>query len=96
MFAIVEADQPKPTGWRDVLLAEGPEGYARAIRKHKGLLLMDTTFRDAHQSLLATRVRTIDLVRIAPFVSQNLSSLAVMENWGGEWTRQLYPYPLYT
>ncbi|XP_028915643.1 LOW QUALITY PROTEIN: pyruvate carboxylase, mitochondrial [Ornithorhynchus anatinus] len=74
---------PPPAGLRDVLLREGPEGFARAVRRHPGLLLMDTTFRDAHQSLLATRVRTHDLKKIAPFVAHNFSSLFSVENWGG-------------
>ncbi|KAG9339023.1 hypothetical protein JZ751_024426 [Albula glossodonta] len=73
-----------PVGFRDVLLREGPEGFARAVRRHEGLLLMDTTFRDAHQSLLATRVRTHDLKQIAPFVSHNFSNLFSVENWGGQ------------
>uniref|UniRef100_A0A4W4E7M5 Pyruvate carboxylase n=1 Tax=Electrophorus electricus TaxID=8005 RepID=A0A4W4E7M5_ELEEL len=72
-----------PTGFREVLLRDGPEGFARAVRAHQGLLLMDTTFRDAHQSLLATRVRTHDLKKIAPFVAHNFSNLFSMENWGG-------------
>uniref|UniRef100_A0A3P8YFJ6 pyruvate carboxylase n=1 Tax=Esox lucius TaxID=8010 RepID=A0A3P8YFJ6_ESOLU len=72
-----------PVGFRDVLLREGPEGFAKAVRAHKGLLLMDTTFRDAHQSLLATRVRTHDLKEIAPFVAHNFSNLFSVENWGG-------------
>uniref|UniRef100_A0AAY4BTT9 pyruvate carboxylase n=1 Tax=Denticeps clupeoides TaxID=299321 RepID=A0AAY4BTT9_9TELE len=72
-----------PLGFRDVLLKEGPEGFARAVRQHKGLLLMDTTFRDAHQSLLATRVRTHDLKKIAPFVAHNFNNLFSLENWGG-------------
>uniref|UniRef100_F7DHH5 Pyruvate carboxylase n=1 Tax=Xenopus tropicalis TaxID=8364 RepID=F7DHH5_XENTR len=72
-----------PPGFRDILLREGPEGFAKAIRQHKGLLLMDTTFRDAHQSLLATRVRTHDLKNIAPFVSHNFNNLFSLENWGG-------------
>ncbi|XP_029466967.1 pyruvate carboxylase, mitochondrial isoform X1 [Rhinatrema bivittatum] len=72
-----------PAGFRDILLREGPESFAKAIRKHSGLLLMDTTFRDAHQSLLATRVRTHDLKKIAPFVSQNFGNLFSIENWGG-------------
>ncbi|KAJ6652168.1 hypothetical protein lerEdw1_013129, partial [Lerista edwardsae] len=71
------------SGFRDVLLRKGPSGFAKAIRHHKGLLLMDTTFRDAHQSLLATRVRTHDLKKIAPFVAHNFSSLFSIENWGG-------------
>ena len=72
-----------PRGWRDVLLEKGPEGLAKAVRQHKGLLLMDTTFRDAHQSLLATRVRTYDLKRISPFVAHTLNPLFALENWGG-------------
>ncbi len=44
---------------------------------------MDTTFRDAHQSLLATRVRTHDLLKISPFVAHNFSNLYSLENWGG-------------
>ncbi|KAM7289458.1 pyruvate carboxylase, mitochondrial isoform X1 [Ixodes scapularis] len=72
-----------PPGLRDVLLKLGPEGFAKAVRRHDGLLLMDTTFRDAHQSLLATRVRTIDLLNISPFVAQSFSKLYSLENWGG-------------
>ncbi|XP_059810904.1 pyruvate carboxylase, mitochondrial-like isoform X1 [Hypanus sabinus] len=72
-----------PAGFRDILLTEGPEGYAKAVRNHKGLLLTDTTFRDAHQSLLATRVRTHDLKLISPFVAHNLHQLFSIENWGG-------------
>jgi len=84
MFAVI-VDQllTMPRGWRDILLEQGPEGLAKAVRQHKGLLLMDTTFRDAHQSLLATRVRTYDLKRISPFVAHTLSPLFALENWGG-------------
>lgn len=74
---------PHPAGWRDVLIQEGPAGFAKKLRQHKGLLLMDTTMRDAHQSLLATRVRSYDLLRIAPYVSHSLSPLFCLENWGG-------------
>lgn len=63
LFHYLTAVEP-PRGFRDILLAEGPEGFAKAVRNHKGLLLMDTTFRDAHQSLLATRVRTHDLLKV--------------------------------
>lgn len=76
-------DKSRPTGWRTVLLQEGPEGFAKKVRAHKGLLLMDTTFRDAHQSLLATRVRTKDLLNISPFVSHNFNNLFSLECWGG-------------
>lgn len=76
-----------PTGWRDVYLSHGPQKFAQAIRDHTksthNLLLMDTTMRDAHQSLLATRVRTHDLKRIAPFVAHQFPGLYSMEMWGG-------------
>ncbi|XP_014239714.1 pyruvate carboxylase, mitochondrial isoform X1 [Cimex lectularius] len=72
-----------PPGLRDVFIKEGPEAFAKAVRNKKELLLMDTTFRDAHQSLLATRVRTLDLLKISPFVAHNFSNLYSLENWGG-------------
>ncbi|XP_042201185.1 pyruvate carboxylase, mitochondrial [Callorhinchus milii] len=78
----IPLDDP-PLGLRDVLLREGPEGFAKAVKQHQGLLLMDTTFRDAHQSLLATRVRTHDLKNISPFVAHNFQKLFSIENWGG-------------
>ena len=53
-----------PRGWKHILDTEGPDGFAKAVRQHQGLLLMDTTFRDAHQSLLATRVRSHDLLKV--------------------------------
>lgn len=71
------------SSWRQVYLEQGPEALAKAVRRHKPLLLMDTTFRDAHQSLLATRVRTVDIVKIAPFVSHKMNNLFSVENWGG-------------
>ncbi|XP_057316676.1 pyruvate carboxylase, mitochondrial-like [Hydractinia symbiolongicarpus] len=73
----------RPTGFRDILLTSGPEGLAKAARREGNLLLTDTTFRDAHQSLLATRVRTYDLLRISPFVSNNFANLFSLECWGG-------------
>ncbi|XP_043232685.1 pyruvate carboxylase, mitochondrial-like isoform X2 [Amphibalanus amphitrite] len=72
-----------PRGWKYIIDTEGPEGFAKAVRQHPGLLLMDTTFRDAHQSLLATRVRSHDLLKISPYVSHKLSNLYALENWGG-------------
>ncbi|KAI1719359.1 carbamoyl-phosphate synthase L chain, ATP binding domain-containing protein [Ditylenchus destructor] len=77
------ADQKPPAGFRDVFVKQGPAAFAKAIRNHPGCLITDTTFRDAHQSLLATRVRTYDLAKIAPFVSHNFSNLYSLENWGG-------------
>lgn len=64
-------------------MREGPEAFAKKVRSQKNLLLMDTTFRDAHQSLLATRVRTHDLVKISPYVAHNFNNLYSLENWGG-------------
>ncbi|RXG53200.1 Pyruvate carboxylase, mitochondrial [Armadillidium vulgare] len=72
-----------PHALRQVLLKEGPSGFAKAVRAKKELMLMDTTFRDAHQSLLATRVRTKDLLKISPFVAHNFDKLYSLENWGG-------------
>ncbi|XP_073946013.1 pyruvate carboxylase isoform X1 [Choristoneura fumiferana] len=76
------AVQP-PKGYKQILQEGGPEAFAKAVRQHKGLLLMDTTFRDAHQSLLATRVRTHDLLAVSPYVAHNFSNLYSLENWGG-------------
>ncbi|XP_055376170.1 pyruvate carboxylase, mitochondrial-like [Condylostylus longicornis] len=78
-----ENDACPPKGFRDTLLCEGPEGFARRIRCNPNLMLMDTTFRDAHQSLLATRVRTYDILNICPFVAHKFYNLYALENWGG-------------
>lgn len=72
-----------PAGLRQRLQALGPKKFADWILKQHRLLLTDTTFRDAHQSLLATRVRTRDMVNIAPFVAHRLSGLFSLEMWGG-------------
>ncbi len=68
---------------RQLLQKLGPKKFAQWARKEKRLLLTDTTFRDAHQSLLATRVRTHDLLATAPAVAQRLSNLFSLEMWGG-------------
>jgi len=74
---------PAPEGTRQLLDRLGPEGFARWMKKQRALLITDTTFRDAHQSLLATRVRTHDLVAIANLVSHRLHNLFSLEMWGG-------------
>ncbi|XP_055878612.1 pyruvate carboxylase, mitochondrial-like isoform X2 [Biomphalaria glabrata] len=79
----VPAGKAPPPGLRDIIVKEGPQAFAKKVREHKGLMLTDTTFRDAHQSLLATRVRTYDLKRISPFVAHNFTPLYSSENWGG-------------
>ncbi|MGO1523427.1 MAG: pyruvate carboxylase [Nesterenkonia sp.] len=75
--------QPKPAGWRDLLVDQGPEAFAAALRERTALAVTDTTFRDAHQSLLATRVRTRDLLAAAPAVAHTTPGLFSAEVWGG-------------
>ncbi|WP_105567412.1 pyruvate carboxylase [Microbacterium halophytorum] len=75
--------QPAPSGSRQRLLELGPAGFAKALRDQTPLAVTETTFRDAHQSLLATRVRTRDLVAVAPHVARTESELLSVEAWGG-------------
>jgi pyruvate carboxylase len=77
-----DASDP-PHGTRQLLDELGPEGFAKWTRDQKQLLMTDTTFRDAHQSLLATRMRTYDMLAIANFVSHKLHNLYSLEMWGG-------------
>ncbi|PYI06580.1 pyruvate carboxylase pyc [Aspergillus sclerotiicarbonarius CBS 121057] len=79
----IDVSAPATKGWKQILDQEGPEGFARAVRANKGCLIMDTTWRDAHQSLLATRVRTIDLLNIAHETSHALANSYSLECWGG-------------
>lgn len=78
--------EPKPKSGRSlkqIFDEDGPEAFARATRENKGLLVTDTTWRDAHQSLLATRLRTIDILNVAEPTSVALSNAYSLENWGG-------------
>jgi pyruvate carboxylase len=72
-----------PAGTRQMLQKLGPKKFAAWARKEKRLLLTDTTFRDAHQSLMATRVRSYDLLATAGAVGQRLPNLFSLEMWGG-------------
>jgi pyruvate carboxylase len=72
-----------PAGSRDKFHEVGPERFARWVREQGRLLLTDTTFRDAHQSLLATRMRTYDMLRIAPVYAYRHAGLFSLEMWGG-------------
>ncbi len=72
-----------PDGSRQRLLALGPAGFAKALREQRAVGVTDTTFRDAHQSLLATRVRTRDLVAVAPWQARLLPGMLSVECWGG-------------
>ncbi|MET1089082.1 MAG: pyruvate carboxylase [Arthrobacter sp.] len=76
-------DKQAAPGSRQKLLELGPEGFAKALREQNAVAVTDTTFRDAHQSLLATRVRTRDLVAAGPAVSALLPELLSVEAWGG-------------
>src|SRR3954452_2196542 len=74
---------PAPDGSRQALLAAGPEQFARDLRAQRSVAVTDTTFRDAHQSLLATRVRTRDLLAVAGHVARMTPQLWSLEAWGG-------------
>jgi pyruvate carboxylase len=79
----IDLSAPAPDGNLQRLRELGPEGFARALREQKALAVTETTFRDAHQSLLATRVRTRDLVRLGPHVARMTPQLLSVEAWGG-------------
>jgi pyruvate carboxylase len=70
-------------GSRDKLLELGPEKFAEWIRDQKPLLITDTTMRDAHQSLIATRMRSADMLNIAPYLARMTPNLFSLEMWGG-------------
>lgn len=80
---IVDLDVPQPPGTKQILDERGPEGLIKWIKEQDDVLLTDTTFRDAHQSLLATRVRTSDIANIASESSRLLPDLFSFEMWGG-------------
>ncbi|WP_024876641.1 pyruvate carboxylase [Saccharomonospora piscinae] len=77
------SDAAPPAGSKQKLTELGPEGFARWLRSSPRLGVTDTTFRDAHQSLLATRVRTRDLLAVAPVVARTMPELLSVECWGG-------------
>jgi pyruvate carboxylase len=79
----IDLEVPAPDGSRQALFQHGPEAFARALREQERVAVTDTTFRDAHQSLLATRVRTHDLLAVAGHVSRMTPELWSMEAWGG-------------
>ncbi|WP_329022512.1 pyruvate carboxylase [Streptomyces sp. NBC_01423] len=72
-----------PPGSRQRLAELGPEAFAAELRAQSAVAVTDTTFRDAHQSLLATRVRTRDLLAVAPQVAHTVPQLLSLECWGG-------------
>jgi pyruvate carboxylase len=85
-----KARPPKPKvgaealmGTRNLLEQQGPKAIADWMLKQKKVLITDTTMRDGHQSLLATRMRSIDMIKVAPAYAANLSQLFSVECWGG-------------
>ena len=76
-------DEPVPPGTRDRLKELGPEKFSKWVLDQKPLLLTDTTFRDAHQSLLATRMRTHDMLEVAEAYAHLAPQLFSLEMWGG-------------
>ncbi|GAA1576880.1 pyruvate carboxylase [Dactylosporangium maewongense] len=80
---LCDTGAPAPDGSRQLLRELGPEGFAARLRAQAAVAVSDTTFRDAHQSLLATRVRTRDLLAVAPYVARTVPQLLSLECWGG-------------
>jgi pyruvate carboxylase len=79
----VDLSAPAPAGTKQLLTELGPEKFALWMREQNRVLVTDTTFRDAHQSLLATRVRSKDLVAVVPHVARLTPGLLSVEAWGG-------------
>ncbi|MEM9582677.1 MAG: pyruvate carboxylase [Pseudomonadota bacterium] len=83
---VPKAPEPKGApayGTRNILEDHGPQAVADWMSEQKQLLITDTTMRDGHQSLLATRMRSIDMIRVAPTYAANMPGLFSMECWGG-------------
>jgi pyruvate carboxylase len=79
----IDTAKPLPVGTRDILRDLGADGFSQWMLDQKRALLTDTTMRDAHQSLFATRMRTADMLPIAPLYARELPELFSMECWGG-------------
>lgn len=75
--------QPYPKGTKDLLTELGPDAFAQWLKNEKQIHYTDTTFRDAHQSLLATRMRTYDMMKVAKSFAMNHPNTFSMEVWGG-------------
>lgn len=80
---VPDFEKKKFEGYKQIFDKLGGEGLKKHILEEKKLLLTDTTMRDAHQSLMATRMRTIDLVKIAEALNYNMDKLFSVEMWGG-------------
>ena len=78
----LRAENPRP-GTRQILEEFGAQAVADWLSDQTEVMITDTTMRDGHQSLLATRMRSIDMIRVAPTYAHNMSGLFSMECWGG-------------
>ena len=74
---------PYPKGTKDILNERGADGLVSWIKQQKNILYTDTTLRDAHQSLLATRMRTVDMLRVAEGFAKTHPQIFSLEMWGG-------------
>ena len=72
-----------PKGTKNMLTELGRDGFVKWLKNEPNIQYTDTTFRDAHQSLLATRVRTIDMIKVAEAISKNHPEIFSLEMWGG-------------
>jgi pyruvate carboxylase len=79
----IDLNAMPPRGSKHLLAEVGPEAFARWMRESKAVGVTDTTFRDAHQSLLATRIRTSSLLMAAPYIARMTPQLLSIECWGG-------------
>ena len=89
---VPEVEGEIPSGSRDKLLGKGKEDFCSWIKDQERLLITDTTYRDAHQSLLATRMRTTDMLKIADSTAKLASDLFSLEMWGGATFDVAYRY----
>ena len=81
---LLDADKIEaPKGTRQLLDEMGPEKFSKWVMDQKEVMFMDTTYRDAHQSLLATRVRTHDIMNAIHYTAVHVPQLFSFENWGG-------------
>ncbi|MGV0813960.1 pyruvate carboxylase [Mycolicibacterium boenickei] len=80
---VLDLSEVPQAGSKQRLIELGPEGFARWMRDSKAVGVTDTTFRDAHQSLLATRLRSTGLLKVAPYVARMMPQLLSIECWGG-------------
>jgi len=83
MLPKIDMIAPPPSGSRDLLKELGAQKFSEWMRAENRVLLTDTTMRDAHQSLFATRLRTADMVAVAPQYARLLPELFSLECWGG-------------